>query len=325
MPNQKRHLSIFSFKMKRRFHLYLLAFFIPILFGYGLVEITCRNLPSGYKNASRYLTEHQQHIEVLAFGSSQMKDALNPVFMQTSTLNLASGDQHHDTDFKLYKSISKRLPNLKTVILEVSYSHFELPHNGNDFWKNSVYLNYYDVNCFNRPVWIKDQLLFLSNPHFFSAQLVNNYVTHETSSGFNQFGFDTLNFEGRFKNLAYDEARITKSNFKINKTPNLEIFKINSDLFIEMLETISNDGYEIIVVTIPMYTAYLPARNPEILHRRDSLLTLIGERIPNVSILNLEEDTLHFNVKHYWNQSHLNPNGAKVFTQLLQKQLDELN
>jgi hypothetical protein len=269
--------------------------------------------------------EHGTEIEFLALGSSQVKDAVNPAQLRTTAINMASGDQHHDTDFKLYTSVSKRLPGLKTVLIEVSYSHLELPHNGRNFWKNSIYLNYYKVNCFERSSWFKDRLIFLSNPQFYSSQLVSKFITHEFKNGFNRYGFDTLNFEGRFKRLEFDEARIAKTNFKINKKPNKELFVNNSGYLWDMIETFSDDGIKVIIAKVPMYKTFLTARNPEILRRRDSMLETIETHFSNVYIFDLEEDTLNFKVEHYINQSHLNPKGAAIYSAMLQHKLDSLN
>lgn len=312
--------------MKKRFVKYVLLFFIPVILGYLLAEYLALNIPAGFQQRSEYLEANNEQIALLILGSSQMKDAVNPAWLTKPAINLASGDQHHDTDLKILKGLHPKLPRLKTVVFEVSYSHFELPHNGSDFWKNSVYLKYFDINCFERPTYFKDRLIFLSNPSFFSKKIVNHYFNETVpEAGFNNFGFDTLNYAGQFKTLFYDPSLIAQvKRFKINTQPDLVTFRKNTALFFNFLDYLEQNNLNVIICKAPMYKTYLPARNPEILKRRDSILQLVRDRYPTFQFLDAEEDTLQFNATHYWNQSHLNPDGAKIFTRMLQKKINQI-
>ena len=126
--------------MQKKFLTYCLLFFVPVIAGYLVMEYLSRDLPSVFKANAEYIERENDNFETLVLGSSQIQSAINPEWLDSPTLNVASGDQHHDTDYKLLKFFQKNIPQLKTVVLEVSYSHFELPHNGRDFWKNALYL-----------------------------------------------------------------------------------------------------------------------------------------------------------------------------------------
>ncbi|MEM7084701.1 MAG: hypothetical protein AAF489_00875 [Bacteroidota bacterium] len=279
------------------------------------MEYFSARLPSTFKANEAYLQKEQEKFETLVLGSSQMQGAVNPEWLNSPTLNLASGDQHHDTDFKLLKGIHESLPKLKTVVLEVSYSHFELPHNGKDFWKNTLYLKYYGVNAFERKTYFKDRLLYVSNPRFFSERIDAHFIQKKAQVAYNYFGFNTKNYEGQFKNLNYNEKRIAQvPNFKINTEPNPFIFKTNTALFYEMLDFLAEKNYRVIIAKVPMYKTYHSKRNTNILRRRDSVLSDVLLKYPNCRLLDMEDNTTLFNVKDYWNQSHLNPDGAKKFT-----------
>lgn len=300
--------------MQRKFLTYCLIFFLPVVLGYALMEYLSADLPSVFKTNKAYLAREKDNFRTLVLGSSQMQSAVNPAEMD-ATLNMASGDQHHDTDFKLLKAMAERLPNLKTVVFEVSYSHFELPHNGPDFWKNSMYLKYYDVNCYERNTYFKDRLLYLSNPKVFSEKIYTHFVQKEQNEVYNEFGFNINNYQGQFKDLGHDEKKIAAMpRFKINTEPNLAVFKNNTALFYDMLNFLAEKKLEVVICKVPMYKTYHAKKNPDILRRRDSILSDVLIRYPNVSLLDAETDTLNYNVKDFWNQSHLNPRGAKKFT-----------
>lgn len=312
--------------MKRKLYIHALLFFTPIVVLFGVIEYLTRQLPSSYSLISKSIDTDASEVEILILGPSQIRQAINPALIKRNTLSMASGSQHHDSDFHILKQMRPRLPQLKTVVLELSYSHLELPHNGPYFWKNSVYLNYYDVNAFDRTTYFKDRLIFLSNPKFFSNQLINHYVKGEDSMRLNRFGFDENNFSGWFRKLKYNKKEIAKRNqFKINTEPNVALFKYNSAYFLTMLDYLQEEELEVIICTIPMYTTYFKQRNPEILHRRDSILDVIQKRYPNVRILDRETDTINFNVKDFTNPSHMNPNGASKFTPILSELLESSN
>ncbi|MCB0457790.1 MAG: hypothetical protein R2776_10190 [Flavobacteriaceae bacterium] len=264
------------------------------------------------------IAQDGKNVETLVLGSSQMMNAVNPEWMHTRTLNLASGDQHHDTDFKLYQQLHSQFPNLNTVVLEVSYSHFEMPHNGKDFWKNSLYYHYYQVNCFERAAYFKDQLLYLSNTAFFWKMINEYYIKKSNIPKINKYGFNETDGYQQFAKLGFIKEKIdAMPRFKINTTPNLKIFKENIILFFELLDTLQDQQKQVVICSPPMYNTYLKRRNPEILKRRDSIIQIIKLKYPKVTFLNAEEDTLHYSLDNFWNQSHLNPKGANIFTQQL--------
>ncbi|WP_410005372.1 hypothetical protein [Aequorivita nionensis] len=271
------------------------------------------------------MNAHSQEIEVMAFGSSQMKCGFNPALSDESAINFASTSQHHNEDFHILKGTIDRLPKLKHVLLEVSYNHLELPYHPNDYWKNTIYLKYYNVNAFERPTWFKDRLVYLSNPRFYSHKLMDYYFYKIDDSQLNEYGFDTNNYEGAFKKLNYDETKLAAHKFKIITREDTSIFKKNTIYLFEMLDYAKAENLKVIVCTLPLYKTYLKERNPNVVRRRDSVLSVIKKKYSNVILLNVETDTLQFTVKDFLNENHLNPDGAKKFTALVNQKLDSLN
>ncbi|MDC8004532.1 hypothetical protein POV27_10775 [Aureisphaera galaxeae] len=311
--------------MLRKFATYCLLFFIPVIGIYCIAEYLTLNIPSSFTSNVAYMEAEEYTFENMVLGSSQMQQAVNPEWIQSSTLNMASGDQHHDTDFKLLKGMEDRLPHLKTIIFEVSYSHFEIAHNSKDFWKNNFYLKYYGINNFERGIYFKDKLAYLSNPPFFSKKIIEYYVDGEHKEVYNAQGFNTNSFHGQFQNLGHDEEKIAAMpRFKINTEPNLDIFEVNTRLYFEMLDYLQEKGYNVVICKVPMYKTYHDRKHPGILHRRDSILNESLERYANVTLFDLEQDTLNFEVHDFWNQSHLNPNGAEKYSRRLDSLLRTL-
>ncbi len=312
--------------MQRKFITYSLLFFIPIIVAYCFVEYYTCSLSAPFPINKMRIETEGENIETLVLGSSQLQNAINPEWLSSSTLNLASGNQHHDSDFSLLKKMKDELPNLKTVIIEVSYSHFELAHNGPTFWKNSIYLKYYGVNNYKRNVYFKDKLLYLSNPKFFSTKLKAHYITQNNTPIYNKFAFNTNAYKGQFQNLDHDKEKIANmANFKINTIPNLELFENNTALYFELLTYSKENDLQVILCKPPMYKTYHTRKHPDILERRDSIIALSLRRHQNVRLFDVETDTTRFKVDDYWNQSHLNPKGAETFTRLLDSILSDMH
>jgi len=312
--------------MQRNLIKYLLLFFTPLIIGLIVIELISRNLTNEFKVKQTSIALHQEDIETIVTGSSQMKRSINPEESDSYTLNIASSGQHHDTDFKLLKQLAPQFKNLKTVVLEVSYSHFELPHNGNYFWKNPLYLYYYKVNLFNHTPYLKDRILFLTRPSLFISNIKQNYYIKNPELNVNEFGYLFNGYDGMFKKLNYDVSKINNvKEIDINSVKDDFIFKNNTNYFFEMLDYLSNRKLNIIICNVPMYKTYLENRNPIILKRRDSILKVISIKYPSVHFLNKEEDTINFEVTDYINHSHLNPKGAKKFTKNLSDIINQLD
>lgn len=326
MPDPKKTSSIFSFsKAQLGFLKYCLAFFAPVVIAYAVLELLVLNIPINYKVFGQYFHAHAQEIEVMGLGSSQMKCAFNAALCHENAINFASTSQHHNEDFHILKGTIDRLPKLKTVVMEVSYNHLELPHHSTDYWKNSVYLKYYGVNAFERPIWAKDKLIYLSNARFYSHKLMDYYFYKTDKSQLNAFGFDTNNYYGAFKKLDYDETKIAQHKFKIITREDPTLFKANTAYLFDMLDFMKAKNLRVVVCTVPLYKTYLKERNPNIVKRRDSVLSIIAKKYSNVVILDKETDTLHFTVRDFLNENHLNPDGAAKFTALINRKLDSLH
>ncbi|MAO07687.1 MAG: hypothetical protein CL596_03140 [Alteromonas sp.] len=312
--------------MKKKFLLQNVLFFTPIVLAFLGMEWLALKAPNSFEIKGELIEKEAHQFTTITLGSSQMLNAVNPEWMEVPTINLASGNQHHDTDFKLLKGLGSQLTNLSTVVLEVSYSHFELPHNGKDFWKNNLYLKYYHVNCFERTPYFKDRLVFLSNVPFFSERLYEYYIENKHTPNYNSHGYNFNDLYGQFAARNFDKKRIdAMKRFKINTEPNLLVFKNNTTLFFELLEYLKQENLQVVIATLPMYPTYLQKRNPKILHRRDSILQLAKKQFSNVTLFQKETDTLTYELKDFWNQSHLSPSGAKKYTASLDSLLSKMN
>jgi hypothetical protein len=324
MPDHKKSLSIFSFSKKQKsFIKGALVFFIPVIVIYVILEMLVLQLPFNYIAVSKYLASEGKNINILASGSSQMKCAVNPKFLDVPAINFGSTSQHHNTDYNIITQTKDRLENLEVVVLELSYSHLELPHNNTFFWKNNIYLKYYNVNNFERKTYFKDKLIFLSRPDLYTKALINHYIMHKDTAAFNRFGFEENQFAGIFEQSNYEDDKIPKESSELNTSESTYLFKKNTEFLYKMLDFLAEKKLNVVIATLPMHHYYLRNRNPDILKRRDSILELVLKNYNNVRADRKEEDSITYTTSDFINHNHLNPRGAEKFTTELNAFIEE--
>ncbi|MFK5983574.1 MAG: hypothetical protein QM499_11715 [Flavobacteriaceae bacterium] len=300
-------------------------FFIPVVIIIIIIEMLVLEMPANYKNNSDYYSKNKDKIELMAFGTSQMAGAINPDFIDVPSICLASSSQHHKLDFTILKQLLPETKNLKYVILELSTSHFELPHNSKNFWKNSVYLKYYNVNAFERQTYFKDELIFISNPEIYSEKLIDYYIYNKSISSMNIYGFNTNKAEGIFNKYHYNEKEISKLKINTNQIENPKTFEHNVAFFYSMLDYLKEKDIQPIICTLPLYKTHSILLNPNIVKRRDSIISEIKHIYPEVIFIEAENDTTSFKITDFRNSNHLNPDGAKIFTKKLNKIINDLD
>ena len=172
-------------------------------------EFTLYYYPSTFQLKAKYFKNHKDDSNVLILGSSHNQTAINPEYLISfNCSNLAFGGQDIRIDSTLFSKVVKQLPELKFVVFELSYHTLEHRSNQN-YHRNSLYLQFYDINLFGRKTNIKDYSIYLSNPKLYNRFL--NPLTKKTPV--NEYGFATelSSFDSnlhRFKNLNYNEKLI---------------------------------------------------------------------------------------------------------------------
>lgn len=283
---------------------------------FGAVELLTRNIPSSVSISGQQLEEEKAIIETLILGASQNKRAINPAHLSSKTLTVAGTRQGHKTDYYLLKDLHKQLPNLKQVVIGATYRHFESKPNPKDFWKYRAHLLYYNVNAFERPSYFKDKLLYLSNTRFYTNQLESYYFNNKKPS-YNRFGYQLTEQLDRFGTLKYNEQSIHNSyNPKMNTFLDKQYLSFTTKWFHKVLRYCQENNLEVILTKTPTYELYREHQDGEVLHRRDSIVKVVLAKYPNIKLFDQEENT-DYQVHHYLNENHLNPNGAQVFTKKL--------
>lgn len=103
----------------------LFAVIILLLLAVG--EVVVRHLPNSYGYKHRWLSGHGGAVSTLVLGSSHTYYGVRSDILGDSVFNLANVSQTPDVDLSLLKYYDKTLPNLRRVIIPVSYFTFVDP------------------------------------------------------------------------------------------------------------------------------------------------------------------------------------------------------
>ena len=306
----------------KKFTYRTLLFLIPVCVAVLSIEYLVRNIPNSINTSSSYFKQEKNNIKSLVLSASQNKRAINPEYLSTNTLTVAGSRQGHKTDYYLLKDLHKQLPNLERVFIGVTVRHFESRPNPKDFWKYRSFLVYYNVNAFEKPTYFKERFIYLGNPNFYTDKLEAFYLNKERDV-YNKFGFHLEGIKDRFSKLHYDEETIINT-FKFGKDRalNKKYLDLSTSWFHKTLAYCQDNNIKVILTKTPTYKNYKLALNQDVIKRRDSIVEQILKMYLNTRLFD-EESSPSYTIKHFINESHLNPEGAKLFTKKLDTFIQE--
>ena len=307
--------------MIKKFLIQVCVFLIPVIIGYAIVENNVRNLPLTPKIKSDYYKENIGDIEILILGASQNRDAINPEFLSSKTLNLAFPDQDYYVSSKLLEQVGPTLPSLKTVIIPMSYGHFETAPNQKDTWKNSMYKYYFGATIPEKFTYFKENLLYISFPNYYSVKL-RQHKNQISNLDCNEYGYNRDISNAVFFKSNYDSIQI--ANQKVHITPSIphpEYVAQNVAKLESILEFCKNKNYNTILIETPTTQQFKNQQIPEVLRRKDSILSIVRKKY---TFQYIDADTNNdYILKDYRDYNHLSPIGAKKFTKRLNDILEK--
>lgn len=111
----------------RRFLRYTLLFSLIILALLGVGEIVVRRMPTSYSYKDGWLRGHGRDVATLVLGSSHTYYGIRPQELGDSVFNLANISQTPEYDLALLEQYLPMMPNLRRVILPISYFTYRDP------------------------------------------------------------------------------------------------------------------------------------------------------------------------------------------------------
>lgn len=299
-------------------------FILPMVLLLTPIEIFLRENP--YKAKRNHLKEHKDSIEVLILGPSYSFRAMNPEFFDIPTASLAHVGSAVNTNLMLFDKYASELPNLKYVFFDLSLGFLE--RNNGDGWEGNHLLNiYYGVQ--NQTNTIKNHFLLTANFQFYIKLMASYLYDNDNMELFNNYGFiyKLSKRNDLFREYGYDVEKLQKSGelFKgldFQNEVNEENYKMNTELLHSFIQKCTSRDIEIIFISPPKFYLNNEKTLPLMSERRQKFLEGYKDK-KNIHFWNYET-YLEKKTELFYDETHLNPEGAKQFSTFINDKLVSL-
>lgn len=297
---------------------YTLLFLMPLAIAYSAVEYYFRTNENSFRIKAAYLTQNLDSIEVLILGSSRSQNAINPAFLSLNTANIANGSQDLRTDSALFFHFAKRLKSLKHVVLELDYHRMDM-ENDKSFYRIPWYYIFYGVEVL--PIHPTHKIsLYATNPSFFNENIKKLLFNHsKTVQTINKYGFVEKNYTNQFlSDFNYDSLKIDQTASERlqsrHREVSPEVFSQNIKIVNAVIDYCLQHHIEPIIINTPLYYTYRDRKMKGKDEKRLQFIQTLQDK--GAQFYNFEEAE-NFDLHSFSNDDHLNYDGAKVFTLML--------
>lgn len=308
----------------KRYLIKITLFVLPIVLLLLPVEIFLRN--NAYKAKKDFLQKNKGKIEVLVLGPSYSFRAINPEYLDLTTASLAQVGSAINTNVLLFNKYSPELPRLKYVLFDLSLGFLE--RNNGSGWEGNHLLNIYH-NVQTQSKTIKNYFLLTANFQFYIKLMASYILDRENKELFNPYGFvyKLSKHNDLFKAYNYDLEKLQQSGklyngLEFQNDINEENYALNSKLLDEFIHECIAKDIEIIFISPPKFYLNNEKTLPLMNERRERFLDAYkGQK--NIHFWNYETH-LEKDIKLFYDGTHLNPEGARQFSSLINKKLVSL-
>ena len=300
------------------------VFVLPVLICFIFLETIVTFYPSTFNIKAKIFKKNLQQVEILVLGSSHNQNAINPEYFNKKLYNLAYGGQDIQLDSSLFFKYVSKMKSLNTVVLEYDFMTINnVVHN--DYFRLPWYYRYYGVSPYK--ISLKDKIsLYASSPEFFNTFLKNTFLDKSFNYTINEMGFITNDFAGDFESADYNISKLTyEYNHKINtikEKQNIINVDFNINRINKIVDYCINHNINVVLISPPIFLNKNDIENASIqkmfLKYKDSIS--VNE---NVTFLDFQND-LRFSIQDFKNFDHLNSNGAKKYSLILNDYFNQL-
>lgn len=290
-----------------------IIFFIPILIFLIAGEIVLRISPNAYSSKYQSFIRSEEKVEILVLGGSNAHYGINPWLMDKYTYNLAMISQSMLYNSYLLKKYIDKTPNLKTVIIPITYSSvFKIDGTGEDNWRRYYYYHFYDHCPVLMPLVSIEKFSVLKT---LSAKTFLEGLLHSRKMEIS----DQKGWAGGYKGHVPDFKISGMITAKRHENGSLKAEQ--NLLFIsEMIKLCSSKNISVVLLYTPNLPQYINCLDKRKLHIMFTSIDSMALKYRNVRILNYYSSA-KFNENDFFDCDHLNYKGAAKFTTLLNSEL----
>lgn len=270
----------------------------------------------------RLLEVAAPRLEVLTLGSSHAHEGILPLLVHSNAFNLGAVSQSLYYDDKLVRAYAPRLPNLRLVVLPVSY--FTLGYEidqAAESWRTYYYRRYHGVP--HRDWRVETHLRNFADWFLYGRDLglaaVRGQKPEDIRGEYDEAGghLDTRPPGERTPYPQPDHVRTSAAGSmeRHHASMRTEKFAVNRARLEELLRWLRARKIEAVFVTLPVSPGYRSLEQPDLLARTSAALANVGREF-GVAWHDFSADP-RFVEDDFWDADHLNFTGAAKFSQLL--------
>ena len=295
----------------KRFIIKILIFTLLSLIIAMVIEIVVRSAPNPYKYKISLIEEHKKDVQLLILGSSTAYNGINPIFFDKKTLNMALGGQGITIDAFLMNRYLHQMPNLEAIILPVEYGTLFMP----PVFGFPDGLMSYHVYYKYEP----DSFSFDNYFEFFHSKSVRTKLERMIRGETPQFS-DSLGYTG--SSWVGDlEAEIAVKGVTVEDYSDNQIDK-NIKALRQIAELSEKANVKLVIISMPFHKSFRDLASPIQWSFAHNVIDSIIKQYTNSMYLNYY--SMDFADTCYLNASHLNIDGAELFSTMLAHDLDSL-
>ncbi len=307
------------FREKFSFVARYLLFLIPIGVVFLWLEGSARKLPDDFRFKKSQLELQLDSIETLILGQSHTKVGLNPDLMDGWTYNLAERVQTLYFDSYLLNYYIDRMPNLKRVIVPISYQSLGGESNlaKGEYNRSYLYAFYYGSTKFTSPF----------NPRRYS--LVLNWEIHNVVDRLYDEKFGAP-LEYKIRSNGW-EPRVGTTDLVENATNSPALFDqyLDESLYPDnvaylkdMTELCERNEVQLYLFSPPMHKLYMENVTQS---RYEDMVRIATEFSAEYDVPYFNDTYLDiFPDSEFYDANHLNVDGAERWTRLVNDRILEV-
>lgn len=289
----------------------LIIFSFPLLLVFGYVEygLRTKHFISSYAIKKHILEQQLNSIEILVLGNSQIFNGIDVGYFKGNGFNLANVSQTLHFDKELTEKYLPQMPNLKTIIIGISYfSFFYEMCDIEEKWRENFYNTYFNISGCKPNAPNKFYVQLYQPKQAFNLAI--NGFEDEAAKGILQNGYQPK-FIQKSINDSTGLKRVNIHNTENYSFRRAEIEQKLSD-FVKKLR---DKNIQVVFVTTPVFKTYSTFCDSSVIAKNTHFITNLCNKYSCKYLNFFKED--RFVIADFEDNDHLKNNGAKKLSKII--------
>lgn len=294
----------------RNFSLFILILAVTFL---G-IEFRLSKVKNSYVLKRVCLEDNISRINLVVLGSSQVYYGIDPKILSEYSCNLANSNQDFYYDNQIALKYIDKMPNLKTVVIGVSYFSFEFDlTNTEEYWRKYFYQRFwqiyprkqsnFDIRNYSLIAAYSPQTARKIIIPLFNINLIDNVTRSGWYTG-------QKNNISSYKDVGFNDAHAHTDYMRS------DLVSINKMLLEDTITNLQARYIQVILVTPPVSDAYFTAVDPKKYQLMQNTVLEITQKY-QLQYLNYFQDERFNNNDFTDGSNHLNEQNAMKFSYIL--------